>query len=89
MPRAAELLALSMRQVKRLKKRLRGAGEAAMAHANRGRPTLPAGSKIETNRPAIPVGSNVAPGLLRRRLRPEALSSSPVRHLRAPRHQFA
>jgi len=37
--RAAELLALSVRQVKRLKKRLREAGEAAMAHANRGRPS--------------------------------------------------
>jgi transposase len=37
--RAAELLVLSVRQVKRLKKRLREAGEAAMAHANRGRPS--------------------------------------------------
>jgi len=37
--RAAELLALSVRHIKRLKKRLRGAGEAAMAHANRGRPS--------------------------------------------------
>src|SRR5574340_241159 len=37
--RAAELLALSVRHVKRLKKRLREAGEAAMAHANRGRPS--------------------------------------------------
>jgi transposase len=36
---AAELLSLSVRQVKRLKKRLREAGEAALAHANRGRPS--------------------------------------------------
>ena len=36
---AAELLSLSVRHVKRLKKRLREAGEAAMAHANRGRPS--------------------------------------------------
>ena len=35
--RAAELLSLSVRQVKRLKKRLREQGEAALAHANRGR----------------------------------------------------
>src|ERR1017187_9284879 len=35
--RAAELLSLSIRQVKRLKKRLREQGEAALAHANRGR----------------------------------------------------
>lgn len=37
--RAAELLGLSVRQVKRLKKRLREGGEAAMAHASRGRPS--------------------------------------------------
>jgi len=37
--RAAELLSLSVRQVKRLKKRLREHGEAALAHANRGRPS--------------------------------------------------
>ena len=37
--RAAELLSLSIRQVKRLKKRLREDGEAALAHANRGRPS--------------------------------------------------
>lgn len=36
---AAELLSLSVRHVKRLKKRLREAGAAAMAHANRGRPS--------------------------------------------------
>src|SRR5579864_8052594 len=36
---AAGLLALSVRQVKRLKKRLREEGEAALAHANRGRPS--------------------------------------------------
>jgi transposase len=36
---AAELLGLSVRQVKRLKKRLREDGEAALAHANRGRPS--------------------------------------------------
>jgi transposase len=36
---AAELLSLSVRQIKRLKKRLREAGEAALAHANRGRPS--------------------------------------------------
>src|SRR5712664_3408207 len=36
---AAELLCLSVRQIKRLKKRLREAGEAALAHANRGRPS--------------------------------------------------
>jgi len=37
--RAAELLSLSVRHVKRLKKRLREAGAAAMAHGNRGRPS--------------------------------------------------
>src|SRR6202011_1718626 len=37
--RAAGLLCLSVRQVKRLKKRLREQGEAALAHANRGRPS--------------------------------------------------
>ena len=37
--RAAELLSLSIRQVKRLKQRLREGGEAALAHANRGRPS--------------------------------------------------
>src|SRR6267154_2273304 len=38
--RAAELLCLSVRQIKRLKKRLREDGEAALAHASRGRPSL-------------------------------------------------
>ena len=37
--RAAGLLCLSVRQIKRLKKRLRDDGEAALAHANRGRPS--------------------------------------------------
>src|ERR1700686_2184244 len=37
--RAAGLLALSVRQVKRLKNRMREDGEAALAHANRGRPS--------------------------------------------------
>jgi transposase len=37
--RAAGLLGLSVRQIKRLKKRLREDGEAALAHANRGRPS--------------------------------------------------
>src|SRR5579863_3450170 len=37
--RAAELLCLSVRQVKRLKRRMREDGEAALAHANRGRPS--------------------------------------------------
>ncbi len=37
--RAAELLRLSPRHVKRLKQRLRAGGEAAMAHASRGRPS--------------------------------------------------
>lgn len=37
--RAAELLSLSIRQVRRLKKRLREQGEAALAHASRGRPS--------------------------------------------------
>jgi len=36
---AAELLSLSVRRVKRLKKRLREEGEAALAHTNRGRPS--------------------------------------------------
>jgi transposase len=36
---AAELLDLSPRQVKRLKSRYRQGGEAAMAHASRGRPS--------------------------------------------------
>ena len=35
--RAAELLGLSVRHVRRLKKRLQAGGEAAMAHASRGR----------------------------------------------------
>src|SRR5215831_752348 len=35
---AAELLSLSVRHIKRLKKRFREGGEAALAHANRGRP---------------------------------------------------
>lgn len=37
--RAAELLCLSVRHIKRLKKRVREDGEAALAHANRGRPS--------------------------------------------------
>ena len=37
--RATVLLSLSIRQVKRLKKRMREDGEAALAHANRGRPS--------------------------------------------------
>ncbi len=37
--RAAALLSLSIRQVRRLKKRMREHGEAALAHANRGRPS--------------------------------------------------
>jgi transposase len=36
---AAGLLGLSVRHIKRLKKRLREGGEAALAHANRGRPS--------------------------------------------------
>ena len=36
---AAGLLSLSVRQIKRLKKRMREDGEAALAHANRGRPS--------------------------------------------------
>ena len=45
---AAELLCLSVRHIKRLKKRLREDGEAALAHANRGRPShrrLPDGQR--------------------------------------------
>jgi len=37
--RAAGLLCLSVRQIKRLKRRMREDGEAALAHANRGRPS--------------------------------------------------
>src|SRR6266700_6950375 len=37
--RAAVLLCLSVRQIKRLKTRTREAGEAPLAHANRGRPS--------------------------------------------------
>src|SRR5580765_5069273 len=37
--RAPKLLCLSVRQIKRLKKRMREDGEAALAHANRGRPS--------------------------------------------------
>src|SRR5437016_1863204 len=37
--RAAVLLCLSVRQIKRLKKPMREDGEAALAHANRGRPS--------------------------------------------------
>src|SRR5713226_7594164 len=37
--RAAALLSLGVRQIKRLKKRMREDGEAALAHANRGRPS--------------------------------------------------
>src|SRR5260370_27084952 len=36
---AAGILCLSVRQIKRLKKRMREDGEAALAHANRGRPS--------------------------------------------------
>src|SRR5216683_2173148 len=36
---AAELLSLSVRHIKRLKKRMREDGEAALAHASRGRPS--------------------------------------------------
>ncbi len=36
--RAAELLSLSVRQIKRLRKRMREDGEAAQAHPSRGRP---------------------------------------------------
>jgi len=36
---AAELLSLSVRHIKRLKKRLREGGPAALAHANRGQPS--------------------------------------------------
>src|SRR2546423_3663945 len=46
--RAAGLLGLSVRQIKRLKKRLREDGEAALAHASCGRPSprrLPAGTR--------------------------------------------
>src|ERR1035441_713866 len=38
-PRAASLLNLTPRHVKRLKARLRQRGEAALAHASRGRPS--------------------------------------------------
>jgi hypothetical protein len=37
--RAAGLQCLSVRQIKRSKKRMRADGEAALAHANRGRPS--------------------------------------------------
>src|SRR5260370_40679524 len=37
--RAAGLLCLSVRQIKRLKKRMREDGDAALAHASRGRPS--------------------------------------------------
>jgi len=37
--RAAGLLGLSVRQIKRLKRRMREDGEAALAHANRGQPS--------------------------------------------------
>ncbi len=37
--RAAGLLCLSVRQIKRFKKRMREDGEAALTHANRGRPS--------------------------------------------------
>ena len=37
--RAAGLLGLSVRQIKRMKKRMREDGEAALAHTNRGRPS--------------------------------------------------
>src|SRR3981081_399306 len=37
--RAAELLCLSVRQIKRLRKRMREDGAAALAHASRGRPS--------------------------------------------------
>jgi len=50
--RAAELLSLSVRQVKRLKKRLREQGEAALAHANRGRPS-PRGLPAEVRQAAL------------------------------------
>ena len=37
--RATELLGISLRHVKRLKGRYRQGGEAALAHASRGRPS--------------------------------------------------
>src|SRR5258708_15583378 len=37
--RAADLLCLSVRKIKRLRKRMREDGEAALAHASRGRPS--------------------------------------------------
>jgi transposase len=65
--RAAELLCLSVRQIKRLRKRMREDGEAALAHASRGRPSprrLPARMRerilhlARTQRPTMSV--NVA-----------------------------
>src|SRR5438093_11322214 len=53
--RAAGLLCLSVRQIKRLKKRMREDGEAALAHANRGRPShrrLPDGVRTKIEQPA-------------------------------------
>ena len=51
---AAELLSLSVRHIKRLKKRMREGGEAALAHANRGRPShrrLPEATRLAILRP--------------------------------------
>ena len=49
---AAALLSLSLRHIKRLKQRLRQGGEAALAHANRGRPRrLPLPVRREVLRP--------------------------------------
>src|SRR5258707_5432915 len=53
---AAELLSLSVRHIKRLKKRMREAGEAALAHANRGRPShlrLPERTRLAVLRLAL------------------------------------
>jgi hypothetical protein len=51
--RAAELLCLSVRHIKRLKKRLREDGEAALAHANRGRPSHRRMSCSQTGMPQL------------------------------------
>jgi transposase len=48
--RAAIFLCLSVRQIKRLKKRMREDGEAALAHANRGRPSHRRLPKAQTER---------------------------------------
>ena len=85
--RAAELLSLSIRQVKRLKKRLREQGEAALAHANRGRGPAPVACRpgcanLYSTWPAPPMSASTittsAKSFARSRASPSAARPSAV-----------